>query len=212
MCSSTRRAPRPICCAGMAAVRGASGSATTRPADTGRRIPSSRPDASRGLQAPTVFDGPSTTPPSWPTSSKCSCRRSGRATSWCSTISPSTNNPRSRPRSNGRGAAPLPPPVQPGLQSDRTRVCEAESLHARRAPAQLRPGRRAHGDRASGSSHRPQCPTSFDTAAIASLRRYEKRSSGMCGRFPLGPFRRKGPELLPEPAAGRYRNRRVRSA
>ena len=29
----------------------------------------------------------------------------------------------------------------------RARVCEAESLHARRASAELRPGRRAHGDR-----------------------------------------------------------------
>ena len=32
-------------------------------------------------------------------------------------------------------------------------------------------------------------------------------SSGMYGRFPQGSFRRNGPELLPEPAAGRYRNR-----
>ena len=50
MGSSASRASRPICCAGMAAVRGASGSATTRPVDAGRRTRLSRPYASRACR------------------------------------------------------------------------------------------------------------------------------------------------------------------
>ena len=50
--------------------------------------------------------------------------------------------------------APLSAALQSGLQSDRTGVCEAESLLARGATAQLRPGRRARRDRAADCSRR----------------------------------------------------------
>ncbi len=112
-----------------------------------------------GLTAPAVFDGPldNADVPA-PMSSRSWCRRFGRAMSSSSTISRSTNSPRSAPRLNAVGAhAPLPAALQSRLQSDRTSVCQAESVSARRAPTHLRPRVRADRGRARASSRPTEC-------------------------------------------------------
>jgi hypothetical protein len=53
-----------------------------------------------------------------------------------------------QPRLTGAAFVRFPAAVQPRLQSDRTRVCEAERVLALGATAQLRSGRRCRRDRA----------------------------------------------------------------
>ena len=70
------------------------------------------------------------------------CRRSSRATSSCSTTWPCTSSRRCKSPSNASAPGCAFSRLQSGFQSDRARVCEAESLPARRSTAHLRPDRR----------------------------------------------------------------------
>ena len=109
------------CCGGMAAVRAARASTTTRPAASGRRTRWSRRCAWRGSRPPGCSTARSIPTRSAPMSTRSSSRRCGPATSSCSTISPSTSSrpfvPRSKPLAPR--SASCRPTVQISIPSNR---------------------------------------------------------------------------------------------
>jgi hypothetical protein len=110
-----------------------------------------------------------------------------RKTGWAAVVvrayAPAFSNGWPRLRSNPQEVLPAagrPAPMpESGLQSDRARVCEIESVPPRVATAQLRPGRRARGDRAAPlhAAGMPQlCP------ALRLSRRYSVMKNALIQR------------------------------
>ena len=130
-----------------------------------------------GLGAPAVFDGPIDTPTlprlrragPRPDAAPGRCRRARQPRG------PQTAGGPHRDRSRRR-AAPLSAALQSGLQSDRARLRQTESLPPRRAPRSFDQVCDSSRPRWA-SSRRRSAATSCGTAAIASLRRYENCSS-----------------------------------
>src|SRR5439155_11507973 len=132
-CSSTNVVSRPTCCAGTVGAAAASGSVITRPAVTGRRTRWWRPCGSRGLTAPAVFDGPIDNPSflAYVDQVLVPTLRRGDVVVLDNLAVHKQSDVRTAIERVGAQLR-FSSAVQSRLQSDRTRVREAESLHARR--------------------------------------------------------------------------------
>ena len=138
-----------------------------------------------GLTAPAVFDGPIDNPTFLrlrrtgvgPDAAPGRCRRARQPGG-----AQTPGDPRGDRRR--RRAAAISSALQSRLQSHRTGLRQVESVSSRGPAAQLRPGLRADRYRHPPLYADRVRATTCDTAGIASLHRYEKRSGARGWRTP----------------------------